>query len=499
MNENQENRQQPLAEFRTEAREGIFGIVIVILGLCLGNVMVFGGLNLGFVLVLLGCLGAATAYLVRSGFRGGWYAWTLLGLCAVIIPGFARADDGFVKYVMGNFLFVGINLALMTMAGRNIRGVAGVGSLMDAFRGFFGLGVAKIPYSFRGIRTAVREGGETVKKGSAVLLGAVIAVPILAIMIPLLMRSDAAFEGLLGLLPEFDFAEAYVTVLIGGGLACVLYTRTVALVRMEKEPAPEAKTRKKLSHLTANTALYAVCVLYVVYLLSQLAYFVGGFSGILPEGYSLAEYARRGFFEMAWLCAINLTVMVLGISVTQKREGKTPLSTRLACLFIGLVTLFFVFAAGAKMVLYIGGYGMTRLRVLTMVIMAFLGLTTAVVSLWLFRPRLPYMQIVMISALVIGAAVLWTDVDSVVAGYNVDAYLTGKLAAVDLDHLADLGSGAVPHIDRLAREATDPEVREYAETVLRNWFVFQDDFRSWNLTDQIACEILKDWPYLDTE
>ena len=97
------------------------------------------------------------------------------------------------------------------MAGRSLWDPASVYSLLDPFRCFFVLGFGRMGWAFRGIRNAVREGGETVKKGSAVLMGAVIAVPILVIMIPLLMRSDAAFEGLLDLLPEFDFAEAFAT------------------------------------------------------------------------------------------------------------------------------------------------------------------------------------------------------------------------------------------------------------------------------------------------
>ena len=481
--------------FLTDKPEAIFGLVILILGLCLGNCFVFGGMNLGFAISLLGCTAAAVAYLRRSGRKGSRYSRALLVLCAFIILGLARTDDQFVKFIMGSFLFMGINLGLCGMAGRNLWNPASVHSLLDPFRCFFGLGFGRMGRAFRGIREAVREGGETVKKGSAVLMGAVIAIPILVIMIPLLIRSDAAFEGLLDLLPEFNFFELLATVIFGGTAACILYTRTVALVHDDPVLPREPREQKGLHPLTMNTALLAVCALYVVYLLSQLAYFVGGFSGILPKGYSLAEYARRGFFEMAWLCVINLSVMILGISLTRKQEGKAPLTTRIACLFIGLVTLFFVFAAGAKMLLYIGTYGMTRLRILTMVIMVFWGLTTATVSVWLFLPKLPYMKVVLITALVMGGIVLWADVNTVVARYNVEAYLSGQLATVDVDHLSGLGSGAVPYLDRLAREAKDPFIREYAENVLRNWWIGNADLRAWNFTDWIARDILEQWPW----
>ena len=56
-----------------------------------------------------------------------------------------------------------------------------------------------------------------------------------------------------------------------------------------------------MASVTLCVALGMISLVYVLYLVSQLAYFSGGFSGILPKGYTMAEYARRGFFEMAWL------------------------------------------------------------------------------------------------------------------------------------------------------------------------------------------------------
>lgn len=484
-----------LPYFPTGQKEAVFGALIVIFSLILANFTIFGGFNLGYALGMTAITVSAAVYLLRTGSRGSWYGWTLLGLSLVIIAGFFRTDDGFVKFVMVCFLFFSINLGLCDVAGKTVWDTASVRSLVDAFRTGFGMGVGKLAYAFRGIRVALQSGGTAVKKSSAVLLGAVIAVPVLAVMIPLLMSADAAFEGLLEQLPECDFEELIYTVAVGAGVACLVYTRALALNHYPKTDKYYVNLREGLSSLTVNTALGAVCALYGVYLMSQLAYFVGGFAGILPKGYTVAEYARRGFFEMAWLCVINLSVMILAITFTAKKEGKTPLSTRILCLFVGVVTLFLVFAAGAKMVLYIGSFGMTRLRVLTMVIMVFLGLTTAVVSAWLFAPKLPYMKIVVICALVLGAAVLWTDVDSMVARYNVDCYLSGRLDTVDLEHLRGLGSGAVPHIHRLAQEAPDADIRGQAEVILTSRLnrVHISDFREWNYVIAVATEILEQY------
>ena len=112
----------------------------------------------------------------------------------------------------------------------------------------------------------------------------------------------------------------------------------------------------------------------------------------------MAEYARRGFFEMAVLCGINLALTALSTFLVRK-YGRINLLTKLLCLFIGLVTLFLVCTASAKMFLYIGSFGLTRMRVLTQIVMLFLALVDLVAMVWLFAPKLPYMKFVVVAAL----------------------------------------------------------------------------------------------------
>lgn len=475
---------EPAPPYPIGKKELIFGICAIFSGLILCNFTLLGGFNLGFAIAAAACICCSVGYLYAAGCRPDGYSTALLSLGLVITLGFARSDDGFVKFVMLCFLLVAVNMGLCRMAGQNRRSAAGFSSLLDVPRAMFVMGF-DLPPTFRGLGRTLRSGGPMVKKSGAVLLGLVVAVPVLVILIPLLISADAAFEGLFQCLPEFNLDEGIATVIYGSGIACLIYTQGISLRHREKGDAPSPVMKRFISHLTVNTVLGAVCVVYVVYLISQLAYFVGGFSGILPEEFTMAEYARRGFFEMAWICAIDLGLMALAVGLVQKNQGKAPLSTRILCLFIGVVTVFLVATASAKMFLYIGSYGLTRLRLLTEVIMVYLAIATVMVSVWLFRPKLRYMQVLLITALIIGAAVLWVDVDTVVASYNVSAYQAGRLASIDLGYLEELGNEAIPQIAKLT-EDSDPAVAARAKYIVSHCRADWNDFRGWNYVNWIT-------------
>lgn len=471
----------------TGRKELTFGFFALLCGWLMFNSIFFGGYNLGYAIFAGAGLLFAAVYLLASGAKPTFYSILVLILDLVIIGSFARGNDNFVKFVMLCFLLISVNLSLCLMAGQNAFHPGGLTSLGDVFRTIIPLSTGKMPAAVRGLADSSRKSGSAMKKVGGALLGVGIALPLLCILIPLLMRADAAFEGLLDNLPDIGAGEILVTFLFGTPFGVWLYLRGAGLKHSPKPAAKERRQRKGIGALTVNTVLIAVSVVYVVYLISQLAYFSGGFAGVLPEEYTFAEYARRGFFEMAWICAINLLVMCLAVGLCRKKNSRAPIVTRLLCLFIGLVTLFLVVAASAKMYMYIEAYGLTRLRVLTEAIMVFMALTTLTVSLWLFIPKLPYMKVVLVVGLIIGAAVAWADVDTVVAKYNVEAYQSGKLETVDMEYMGELGYGAVPYIAQLTDDP-DQNIAGCAQDILKYYYDTGtiEDFRYWNFAKSIA-------------
>lgn len=480
----------PAPLFCPGKREYIFGIAVIVLSVLLFNFTVYGGFSQGFAFASAGLICCTALYLRRSGRKFGAYETALLLLSLTIALGFARSADGFVKFVMVIFLFFAVNLCFCLAAGQNRRSPGSAASLLDAPRAFWRLGMGNLSAAGSGVVFAVRTGGAATRRFGAVTTGIVVSAPLVLIICLLLMRADAAFEGLLDLLPEFNLTEYLLSALWGTFLGWILYSRGVALNR---SPRPEAALQKDsgIQPLTLGTVLVMVDMVYLIYLLSQLAYLSGGLAGIVPEEYTLSQYARRGFFEMAVLSGLNLGVVCLVIRLAT-REGKLPVLVRAAGTFLGAVTVFLIITASAKMLLYIGSYGLTRLRVLTQVIMLWLGLTTVLITIRLHVFRFPYMKAVVLTALVLGALVFWLDVNTVVAEYNVHAYLTGQLRNVDVSHLDRLGSPAVPALIRLAEEGRGIQA-QMARDVLERKILSEGGFRSWNYADYLADWHLLQW------
>ena len=483
MEENRmEYENQPML-FSVDKREWIYGVLCLFCAMCLSNSVLYGGFYLGFALVSLVLTLSTCAYLLSRGHKLKAYPGALLVLSMVICAGFARSNDSFVKCVLLCFLAVAENLGLCLLAEQNLREPGRFSTVFDAPRAILVLGLGQIEPVVRSMFRSAKNSGKAGRMGGGFLLGVLLALPLLAVVIVLLIRADAAFSGLVNLLPQADGGEIYGTAVCGILGFGLVFPRAVGLSHRQKQQLVE-KQRKGLYPVTVNTVLVALCLVYLVYLFSQLAYFTGGLSGILPKEYTMAQYARQGFFEMAWLCAINLFTIAIAMAVVKKQE-KAPLLTRLLCLFISLITLFFVVAASAKMGLYIGSFGLTRLRVLTEVIMVFLAIATVLVAVWLFVPKIQYMKAVILTALVMGALVLWVDVDTVVAAYNVTAYENGLLVSLDVPYLATLSDGAIPYIARAAEIM--PGAGNVLNTIEANRW---NDLRDWNIAAWLAERIL---------
>lgn len=454
----------PPERFDVTRRDGIFVGLIAVATLLLVMWGVWHSFLLGWTVSYLLLFGISTAYVFRKGTHITPFSAICGGLSAVLAFTFSTSTTFSVQF----FAFV-VSIALLlvwfgtTVSDRNDSGDLGV--LLTATAPVFRLGFRHIPTTLRTLFTGGRQ-GRTISK---MLLGLAISIPALCIVVPLLMESDAAFDGLASKLIE-NLRTTVGQLIVGGMLAMFVVPYCMAL-RHRKLEKPERAAFGGVDGVILGTVLALLSLCYFAYLFSQLAYFFSGFGGFLPEGYTftVAEYARRGFFEMSAIAAINLAIIFLVQLLARQRDGKMHGLLRAFCAFIALFTLLIIATAVSKMVLYIELFGMTTLRITTTAFMLFLAIVFVSVILRLFTPRVKVLKTAIVTAGVILAILGLCNVDRVVVEYNYHAYEQGWLKEIDLSTIHAAGDEGVPFMLKLT-EDKDAKVADDAETYMFGYF-----------------------------
>ena len=180
---------------------------------------------------------------------------------------------------------------------------------------------------------ALRRGSKQTTR--SVLLGIVIAVPLLWIVVSLLASADAAF----GALIERIFGVWSVSKTVRTVIRAVFYTLIPALVfysalaaQTERSDFP-AKEKRRASALVAITFTGALAVVYAVFCGIQIAVLFAGDVSALPEGMTYAEYAREGFFQLLLVSGINVVLII-----TAQRRFVSSKALRALLVFLTVCT-----------------------------------------------------------------------------------------------------------------------------------------------------------------
>jgi len=310
-----------------------------------------------------------------------------------------------------------------------------------------------------------------------VIRGLLLALPVLVIFTVLLASADLVFADYLEDLFSLDILPDLLEwlwrgVIILGSAWFLAGGLTYALGRSQTSDDQGALEKAlgslaqvvRLGFIEVATVLISVDLLFLVFVWIQFTYLFGGRANITIEGYTYAEYARRGFFELMAVSVLTLG-LILGLRWLARRE--TPRQTRifngLSSLMVGLV-LVILASAFQRLRLYEAAYGYTQLRLYSHVFMVWLAVAFVwfLVTLWRWPDRFA------IGAFVAALGFLITlnaiNPDAFIARQNLARYqVTGKL---DAYYLTRLSEDAVPALV-LAVDRVTGEEREVLRGHLR--------------------------------
>ncbi len=303
------------------------------------------------------------------------------------------------------------------------------------------------------------------RKVSPYLRGLLIALPLLLIFGALLANADAIFKERLGNLLDWirienfgDFVFRTIYILIFSTILAGIFAMAVLRSDERKALSPDQPLLKPfLGHVEALVVLVLVNLLFALFIFVQFQYFFAGQANISIEGYTYAEYARRGFFELVAVAIISLVLYYVLHSVT-KRSHKAQ---RIVFSILGLLLLLQVglmlVSAFQRLSLYEAAYGFTTLRTITHVFMIWLGvllLAAALMEIFGQFKRLALVLFLVFFGFTLTLSLL--NVDKFIAERNVEHAVAGN--QLDARYLVwNLSDDGIPTLYERSRSSDTPD------------------------------------------
>lgn len=297
----------------------------------------------------------------------------------------------------------------------------------------------------------------------AVLRGLLLAFPVVFFLALLLSSADMMFsrelDRILNIDKWFEYGVHGVIIAVIGYLLSGIYLYVVEksnrtdLIGLEK-----SWFKPFLGFTESAIILGSVNLLFAFFVAIQFKYFFGGQANISLEGFTFAEYARKGFGELIVVAFISL-MLYLGLSTVTRRESdyKQKWFAGLGLALVGLVVVILI-SSFYRLNLLEDAYGFSRLRTYSHVFMIWLGiLLAAVIGLEISGYRRGFAMSAFFVVIGFGITLNVLNVDAFILNSNVNrAVSQGNL---DYFYLQELSDDSVPAGLEQFRTVKDLEVK----------------------------------------
>lgn len=410
-----------------------------------------------------------------------WLAFSAV-LCAVA---FVRRDSDALHLLDVGALIGAIALTALAAQGASIRlrGVSAyaIGVCVACAHAWFGglrLVLGDIPWH------EVQAGGRWRHFG-AVAFGLLVSVPLLVVFGGLFVSADAAFASFvssvhldLGNIGSHVFLVAVFAGLSAGTLrgAFLGSARIAALGERLESPG--------VRFTTTAIALAALDLLFLLFVALQARWLFGGADVIeATTGLTVAEYARRGFFELVTAAALVIPLLLVADWATLRENRQEEQSFRALALLLVLLVGALLVSALQRMLLYVRLFGLTEQRLYTTAFMVLVGGVAAWLAWTVLRgarARFAFGALVQATAVLAGLHI--ANPDALIARVNVGRHTDA--VPLDAAYVAGaLSADAVPVLLESLPRLAAPQRAQVARCLLERWGTGTrrgHDWRSWN-------------------
>ncbi len=435
----------PVHETVYSVKESVFALIFSFAGYFFIKLFLLSDAGIGAAVYMLSLAAASAVFMKLSGAKRSRYSTAYFITAVIFSLNIGITANGLMQFL--DFVFAAAMFSMWAFAVNNPSYNGAEDSLIYCFLsavfaqpfGSFG----KCPAAALSLTKKSRFG----KNIQNALTGILIAVPVTITVTAILSSADDNFGEIMG-----KISSVITENFLGGILKYALGLPVSFFIfgMLYSAAANKSEARINLYACSRNTAsvkiapevmMYAsvvpLCAVYVIFFFSQLSYFTSAFGNVLPEAFSAAEYARKGFFELCAVSVINLFVIItINLFCRYKDDGKIrPAALKFFTALLSVFTIILIATALSKMFMYISRFGLTKLRVYTSWFMIALGVLFALTAIRQYV-KFNMAKIGTIIFTIMLAALSFCQTDALIAGYNINAYLNWEIEDIDFEELS---------------------------------------------------------------
>ncbi len=315
-------------------------------------------------------------------------------------------------------------------------------------------------------------------KGMYVLLGLCIGLPLVMLVLFLLMSADLVFESVIDKFFEKvnigDISGVFFLVI---GVFFFVYGLLVWFEQKKlTEDVKDKRTGEPILAITVTSVLTLVYLLFCGIQISSL--FLRNME--LPEGYTYAQYARRGYFELLAVVILNCILVLVGMKRFRDNMFLKAILTVMSC-----CTYVMIASSALRMIMYISQYHLTFLRVLVLWSLAVLALLLTGLIIQIYKQEFKLFGYCLAVVTVFYLALSFAHPDYWIAKYNVTHM---EEEYTDLHYLSRLSADAAPVMAE-AFDKNDETLIQYKKGLKQE---FEDmTLRTFNISVYVAKEALE--------
>jgi hypothetical protein len=278
---------------------------------------------------------------------------------------------------------------------------------------------------------------------SQIVRGILMAIPFLFVFLLLFSSADLIIQKHVSYLISIDNALEIIFRFILILIATLVYIGAYTYSFREKEDQITAQQNNKnhtVGHIETSILLGSVNVLFFIFILVQFTYLFGGESNISAQGFTYAEYVRRGFFELIAVAIISLLLLLTTEKYVIKKETEHALGFKVFSTALVIQVILIMVSAFTRLSLYEEAYGFTTLRLYSHAFIILLAVIFCLLIYKIYKDKREntFTFRVFLSFVLFLVVMNFLNPDAFIARRNIERFnATGKLDIYYLSHLSD--------------------------------------------------------------